>query len=210
MNDKARIPEYLIVGQVVAPFGVQGELKVNILTEFPDRFNRLGEVTLAPFSYIEPEMVPPGSLNPATARLSNPKPPHSIQTPVGPTPFSIEAINIHKGQLRLRLHGVESADDAVALRGCWVLVPTESARQLPPGSYYVYQLVGLDVLTTSGEHIGQVADVLTSTANDVYVVKGSGVQDPSGELLVPAVKAVVKSVEPEKGQITILPIEEWT
>ena len=31
-------PEYLIVGQIVAPFGVRGEMKVNVLTEFPDRF----------------------------------------------------------------------------------------------------------------------------------------------------------------------------
>lgn len=209
MSNEAKAPEYLIVGQVVAPFGVQGELKVNILTEFPDRFNRLEQVTIAPFSYIEPGLVPAASLDPATARPSTPLPPRALRPPEQPTTFAVEATHIHKGQLRLKLAGVNSADDAEALRGCWVLVPLESARQLPQGAYYIYQIVGLEVYTTSGEFIGKVEDVITATANDVYVVRGPGVRDPTGELLVPAIKAVVKRVEPENGRVTIAPLEEW-
>ena len=41
-------PDSLIIGQIAAPFGIKGELKVNILTEFPDRFNKLEAVILAP------------------------------------------------------------------------------------------------------------------------------------------------------------------
>lgn len=210
MTNEAKAPEYLIVGQVVAPFGVQGELKVNILTEFPDRFNRLEQVTLAPFSYIEPDLVPAASLNPTTIRSFNPRPPQALRPPEQPTPFAIEATHIHKGQLRLKLRGVNTADDAEALRACWVLVPLESARQLPAGAYYIYQIVGLPVYTTSGDLVGKVEDVITATANDVYVVRGPGVKDPTGELLVPAIKAVVKRVDPDKGEVIIAPLEEWT
>lgn len=209
MNDQPKAPEYLIVGQVVAPFGVQGELKVNILTEFPDRFKRLEHVTLAPFSYIAPELVPAASLNPATARSFTPRPSNALRPPAEPTPFAIESAHIHKGQLRLKLGGVSSPEDGEALRGYWVLVPLESARQLPQGAYYIYQIVGLEVYTTAGDFIGKVQDVITATANDVYVVRGPGVRDPSSELLVPAIKMVVKRVDPEAGRVTIAPLEEW-
>jgi 16S rRNA processing protein RimM len=210
MNDEAKAPEYLIVGQVVAPFGVQGELKVNILTEFPDRFKTLEQVTLAPFSYIAPELVPAASLNPATARSFTHRAPNALRPPAEPTPFAIEATHIHKGQLRLKLEGVSSPEDGEALRGYWVLVPLGNARQLPQGAYYIYQIVGLEVYTTAGDFIGKVEDVITATANDVYVVRGPGVRDPGGELLVPAIKMVVKRVDPNEGRVTIAPLEEWT
>src|SRR5919198_6606705 len=65
---RSPVPEHLIVGQVVAPFGIKGELKVNILTEFPDRFKKLREVVLAPFASIEPGLAPTAALDPATLR----------------------------------------------------------------------------------------------------------------------------------------------
>jgi ribosomal 30S subunit maturation factor RimM len=54
-----------------------------------------------------------------------------------------------------------------------------------------------------------VADVLTTSANDVYVVKGPGVREPSGELLVPVVKQVVKRIDPDHGRIVIADPGEW-
>ena len=103
--------------------------------------------------------------------------------PDSPTPFTIQSTHFHKGQLLLKLEGVESANDAEALRGYWVLVPLEDAHKLPRGAYFIYQIVGLEVFTEAGDLLGKVADVLTTSANDVYVVKGPGVQEPSGELL---------------------------
>ncbi len=209
-------PDYLIVGQVVAPFGVKGELKVDILTEFPQRFKRLEQVTLAPFSYIPPGLAPSAALNPATVRQAGAGAGAASGTgtgagtaPTGPTVYAIQSTRIHKGQLILKLEGVDTANDAESLRGCWVLVPREQAHRLPAGSYYIYQIVGLDVYTTDGRYIGKVADVLTTTANDIYVVKGPGVHDPSGELLVPAIKSVVHRIDPQQGRIVIAPPEEW-
>jgi len=213
----ANTPEHLIVGQVVAPFGVKGELKVNILTEFPERFGKLEEVILAPFNSIEPGLAPRAALDPATVRGTVALPVRvvdgqvrAIKPPSGPTPYKIESTHIHKGQLLLRLEGVNSADEAEALRGCWLLVPRESAKKLPRGSYYIYQIVGLDVYTDAGAYIGKVDDVLTATANDVYIVKGPGVKDPAGELLVPAIKPVVKRMEMKRGRMIIADPEEWS
>jgi 16S rRNA processing protein RimM len=223
---------------VVAPFGIKGELKVNILTEFPDRFKKLREVVLAPFASIEPGLAPTAALDPATLRspksvgarssLRSGSPvrgPKSVSAdpglgsldpalreaagPDNPTPFTIQSTHIHKGQLLLKLEGVETANEAEALRGYWVLVPLENAQKLPRGAYYIYQIVGLEVFTEAGDLLGTVADVLTTSANDVYVVRGPGVREPSGELLVPVVKQVVKRIDPDHGRIVIADPREW-
>lgn len=211
-------PEYLIVGQIVAPFGVKGELKCTIMTEFPDRFSRLDEITITPFEAIERGVAPGAALDPRTvpgvegsgtpSSLVSPgqvryRPPQEV------TPFRIESTYIHKAQLILKLSGIENADQAAALRGYWLLIPRARARRLPKETFYLYQIVGLEVHTTEGKVIGRVADVITSSANDVYVVKGPGVRDVSGELLVPAIKQIVHSIEISEGKVVIAPPEEW-
>ena len=201
-------PEHLIVGQVVAPFGIRGELKANILTEFPERFLKLKRVTLMPFASIEPGLAPTAALDPTTIRRASGAGPRA-RGPEGPATYAIQSSQIHKGQVILRLEGVESVEAAEALRGYWLVVPIGEIPVLPSGSYYLYQLVGLDVYTTDGEEIGKVVDVITSSANDVYVVKGPGVVDSSGELLVPAIKTIVKRIDVDAGRLEIAPLGEW-
>lgn len=200
-------PEHLIVGQIVAPFGIKGELKANILTEFPERFGKLRQIILAPFSSIEPGLAPTAALDPSTVAPGPPVP--GWKPPQSPTPFKIESVQTHKGQLIIKLAGIDSLSVADTLRGYWLLVPTEQASRLPEGAFYIYQIVGLQVYTEAGEPIGKVEDVLMTAANDVYVVKGPGVKDPTGELLVPAIRTIVKSVEPDSGKIVIADPEAW-
>lgn len=211
-------PEYLIVGQVVAPFGVVGEMKVNIMTEFPERFAQMEELALAPYSYMQPQLAPTGSHDAKTVQFpssvaprTRTRPgPQGFHPPTAPTPFEVQGTRIHKGQLLLKLAGISDPETVDLLRGYWVMVPITKAKKLPKGSYYLYQIVGLDVYTTEREYLGKIADVLTLTANDVYVVRGPGVKDPTGELLVPAIKSVVKRMEIKRGRIVIAPVSEWT
>jgi 16S rRNA processing protein RimM len=204
------VPDHLIVGQVVAPFGVRGEMKVNIHTEFPERLATMDEVILAPYEYSGQ-----GDTT-ANRRDARPMPrprtrgPQGVVAPRKPTPFQVEGARVHKGQILLKVRGVDSPEAVEALKNCWVLVPIEKAKKLPRGAYYLYQIVGLDVYDTTRRHIGKIEDVLTLTANDVYVVRGPGVTDVTGELLVPAIKAVVKRVEMKRGRIVIAPPEEWS
>jgi 16S rRNA processing protein RimM len=201
-------PEHLIVGQVVAPFGIKGELKVNILTEFPERLKRLKRVTVVPFGSIEPGLAPTAALDPATVRRESGAGPRQ-HGPEAATPYVVQSSQIHKRQMILRLEGIASVESADALRGYWVVVPIDEVPALPSGSYYLYQLVGLEVYTTEGEEIGKVVDLITSSANDVYVIKGPGVTDQSGELLVPAIKSIVKRIDIDAGRLEIAPLGEW-
>lgn len=209
------VPDHLIIGQVVASFGVRGEMKVNILTEFPERLAKMDEIVLAPFEYAEEGDSRPNRRNRNVRPTPRPRSPRmraaqGFTAPRKPSPFQVETRRVHKGQMLLKLHGVDSPEAVEALKNYWVLVPIEKAKKLPRGAYYLYQIVGLDVYDTTRRYIGKIQDVLTLTANDVYVVRGPGVTEPTGELLVPAIKAVVKRFEMKRGRIVIAPPEEWT
>jgi 16S rRNA processing protein RimM len=83
-----------------------------------------------------------------------------------------------------------------------VQVPLEEAAPLSEDEYYIYQIMGLEVWTSEGEHLGRVSDVLFTGANEVYVVEGE-----RGEMLVPAIEDVVKEVDLEGGRLIVEPLE---
>ncbi|HZK00776.1 MAG TPA: ribosome maturation factor RimM, partial [Tissierellaceae bacterium] len=64
---------------------------------------------------------------------------------------------------------------------------------LPEGYYYHFQLEGMDVYDDKLGHLGKLTDVLETGANDVYIVKS----EKYGEILIPAIKQVIKAVDVE-------------
>ena len=99
--------------------------------------------------------------------------------------------------LAVSLH---AADDT--LRDQLVQIPLEAAVPLEDEEYYHFQVVGVRVITDGGESLGRVAEVLVTGANDVYLVRG-----PRGEVLIPAIEDVVRSLDLEARQmvVTLLP-----
>jgi len=157
---------FIIVGRVVAPWGVRGEVKVEVMTDFPDRLSALEEVHIDGY------------------------------------PVSIEKSRWHKGKVIIKLATVDSIEAAERLRGRFLEIPQSRLRPLPQDQYYQFQLMGLEVWTTDGKLLGQIADILPTGSNDVYVVHGE-----QGELLIPAIEGVVKSVELETGRVIVELIE---
>lgn len=98
----------------------------------------------------------------------------------------------------LKLRGVENIDLAEQLRGMLVEVPEEESVDLPSGHYFWHQIIGLRVVTLEGEELGTVDDILETGSNDVYVVHNGG-----EELLIPAIKDVVRSIDLEGGVMTV-------
>jgi 16S rRNA processing protein RimM len=98
----------------------------------------------------------------------------------------------------LKLHGVETIEDAAKLRDALVEVPEEEAVKLPPNHYFWHQIIGLQVVTVDGAVLGKIDEILETGSNDVYVIHG-----PGGELLIPAIKQVVKSVDLNSGTMTV-------
>ncbi len=104
----------------------------------------------------------------------------------------------------MKLAGIDTVAAAEALRGATLRIPPGEVQPLPPGQFYVFQIVGLRVRTPDGTALGEVADVLRTGANDVYVVRS-----PAGrEILLPAVEGVVESIDVPAGEIVVRP-PEW-
>ncbi|MBN1221171.1 MAG: 16S rRNA processing protein RimM [Anaerolineae bacterium] len=122
--------------------------------------------------------------------------------PYQATAYRLESYRWHKQHILLTLGGVTDRTGAEKLRGQWVQVPLAEAMPLPEGAYYFHQLIGLEVITTTGERLGVVTSIIETGANDVYVV-----EDRGREILLPAVADVIKSIDLEQGQILVEVIE---
>ncbi len=101
----------------------------------------------------------------------------------------------------VRLAGVDTIEDAELLRDLEVGLPRAEAPPLPAGAYYVRDVLGLRAITTDGRELGAIADVITTGANDVYVVHG-----PAGEVLIPAIRDVVVELDPAAGLVRVEPM----
>jgi 16S rRNA processing protein RimM len=120
---------------------------------------------------------------------------------LGERVYAVEAARLlPTGVVLLRLSGVGTPEEASALHGKALSVPVEEAAPLPEGAYYPYQLVGLRVETSAAESLGALAEVLQLPANDVYVVRGE-----RGEVLIPALKEIVRDIDLEAGKMVVEP-----
>jgi 16S rRNA processing protein RimM len=118
-------------------------------------------------------------------------------------PHVVQAGRIQGEIVLLRLEDIADRTSAEKFRGKDVLIHAEDAVSLPKGQFYWHQVIGLDVIdTTTGASLGAVSDILETGANDVYVVKAPG----GREILVPAIKDVVKDIDPTLGRILVEPL----
>jgi 16S rRNA processing protein RimM len=113
-------------------------------------------------------------------------------------PHPLSAARLHRNQLIIRLGDCADRDCAEAYRGQLVQIRGTAAAPLPPGRYYHHQLLGLAVVTDTGEALGELVEILETGANDVYVVRG-----PAGEILLPAIRSVVQIIDLDARQITV-------
>lgn len=121
--------------------------------------------------------------------------------PHGQRPLEPLAARVHKGRLLLRLRGIDTLEQADALRGK-ILYLNRDAVPLAEGQYFLQDLLGCSVVDgTTGQVYGVLEEILSTPANDVYRVKNG-----EREFLFPAVKHMIKRTDPEAGVIEVLPI----
>lgn len=113
-------------------------------------------------------------------------------------PVRVVGARKHKSHILLRFEGIASPNDAEPFIGSILVVPLSERPALPRGQYYISDLLGMNVITTSGEEVGPITDVLHTREHDVYVT-------PRG--MIPAVKEFVRDVDMDKCRVVISPIE---
>ena len=101
-------------------------------------------------------------------------------------------------ELILLFRGFSDRDQAMRLTGQWLCVDQSSVPEAEEGEYFHYQIIGLKVISVTGEDLGEITDILETGSNDVYVVVG-----PTGEILVPALRDVIKEIDVLSGLMTV-------
>jgi len=115
------------------------------------------------------------------------------------TTLNIEKIRIKENTVILKLKNIENIQEAKIIVGSFLEVERENAVKLPKDTYFIFEIIGLEVYTENDIFLGKVENVISTGSNDVYIVKGKNKK----ELFIPAIHEVVKNVNLEKKRITI-------
>lgn len=110
----------------------------------------------------------------------------------------IQQVKYHKNFVIIKFKGFDTMSDAEKLKDSYILVDRENTIKLPEGSFFVCDMIGLPVYDEEKGLLGKITDVLNTGSNDVYVVKNN-----EKEILVPALKTVVKKIDMDEGKILV-------
>lgn len=135
-------PKYLQIGEILRPHGVHGEMRMRVVTDYPERIAELKRVYLGrdPF---------------------DPK----------PQKHELDTLRWHHDIALITLKGVEDRDAADRLRQLSVMVAIEDAVPLEEGEVYLFDIIGMRAVTETGEDLGEVTDILEAGPNDTYVIE---------------------------------------
>ncbi len=113
-------------------------------------------------------------------------------------PMTVQRARVHKNMVIIKFEGPTDVPSALSLRNA-ILYIDRSDVDLPEGSFFLADIYGLEVRdAASGEVLGEIADVLTLPANNVYVVRGG-----ARELMIPAVPQFIAETNIEAGYIRV-------
>jgi 16S rRNA processing protein RimM len=164
-------PEFLVAGKLRKSHGLDGEMWVEVITDYPELFNQGTEIFIG----------------------ENHK------------NISIKSFKI-AGKLGLiRFEGYENPESIRSFNNAYLFFNSQSLPELPKDEYYHYQLIGILVKDELGNNIGTLTDIIVTGANDVYIVKPD---DGKNDILIPAIKSVVKKIDIES-KIMIVHPPEW-
>ncbi|MBQ7654201.1 MAG: 16S rRNA processing protein RimM [Clostridia bacterium] len=113
--------------------------------------------------------------------------------------FDILSVREHGNVAIMKIRGVDCVDDALRLKGTVLYIKRADAK-LPKGSYFIAELIGCTVVDDDDETLvyGVISDVSQTGANDVWHI-----EKDSKEYLIPAIPDVLRSVDVEKGVVSI-------
>lgn len=137
-------PEFVTVGKVLKPRGIEGEAHLLPLTDFLERFQDLKSV-----------------------RLECENKTHVMLTVAAVTIYGNNRVGI-------KFHGINTPEAVLVYRNSYVQVVKDEVHELPEDTFYVFDIVGMPVESVSGKQLGRVTEVLAYPANDVYVIDNNG------------------------------------
>jgi 16S rRNA processing protein RimM len=169
----------VVLGRIIAPFGVQGWLKVVPMGDDPEAWRAMPAWWLGSDADGEEWQR-----------------------------FDLDEMRLHGKGLVVKLKGVDDRTAAEALDGRYIAAPREALPQAGADEYYWVDLIGLRVTNEQGAVLGTVAELLETGAHDVLVVReGEGPQ--ARKRLLPFIAQVVKDVDVAGGVIRVDWQADW-
>ncbi|MDD4504160.1 MAG: ribosome maturation factor RimM [Clostridiaceae bacterium] len=104
--------------------------------------------------------------------------------------YEVESIKFLSNTVAIKLKGIDTEEEANKLRNLYMKVDRKSAVKLPKDSYFICDLIDLEVYDEKGSLLGTIKDVLQTGSNDVYIIRTE-----EKDILVPALKNVVKKID---------------
>lgn len=117
--------------------------------------------------------------------------------------FYIENIKYRNTDVILALKGYNNINQVEKFKGRYILIDETQRRELPEGTYYIADIIGLDVYTVDNEFLGKVVDILQTGPSEIYVIKNGN----SAPIMIPAVEQFMPYISIEEGKIIVNPIE---
>lgn len=113
--------------------------------------------------------------------------------------FKIQEVKYNKQSVLLKLEGIDDITEAEKYKNFYIKISKENAVELEKNSYFIVDIIGCQVYTDENEYLGNVVDVFQTGSNDVYTLKNS----EGKEILIPAIKEVIKNVDTKNKKIVI-------
>ncbi len=115
----------------------------------------------------------------------------------------IEDVKYNKQCVLLKVKGIEDLTEAEKYKGLFLKIDRKDAKKLPKDTYFIADILGLEVYTDEGKLLGKVDDIFPTGANDVYIVK----DELGKQILLPSIPEVLKEIDLEKGKVIVHLIE---
>ena len=113
--------------------------------------------------------------------------------------YEIEEVKYHKDMVLIKFKGIDKVEEAELLRNSYLKVNRNEEPNLEDGTYYIVDLLGLDVYSDEGNFLGKVDDIFNNGSCDIYAIK----DELGKQLLLPAISDVIKEINLEEKKIVV-------
>lgn len=113
--------------------------------------------------------------------------------------YQVERIRLASNMFILKLKGIDRIEDTVSIKNKEIYREVLKKELESKEEFFVRDLIGLDVVDEEENKIGILSDVINTGANDIYIVK----KEDAKELLLPAIKQVIKNIDIKNKKIVV-------
>ena len=114
--------------------------------------------------------------------------------------YEIEEIKYHKEMVLVKFKTIDTIEEAENLRNSYLVVDREKEEPLEEGTYYIVDLIGIEVFTDEGEKLGILEDVFTNDIGfDSYIIKN----ELGKTIVLPAVEDIILNIDIKERKMTV-------